>query len=81
MDITNGELLLEDRPIERLINENFVFPDLNRNNELAVWSLLLMTGYLKTTSYQETDQGPLCQLAIPNRMAIAFKFCSIVKQI
>jgi PD-(D/E)XK nuclease superfamily len=61
------ESLLEDRPIERLINENFVFPDLDRNNESAVWSLLLMTGYLKTISYQETDQGTLCQLAIPNR--------------
>jgi len=61
------ELLLESRSVERLINENFVFSDLSRNNELAVWSLLLMTGYLKTISYQETDQGPLCQLAIPNR--------------
>ncbi|OGO91946.1 MAG: hypothetical protein A3F10_02440 [Coxiella sp. RIFCSPHIGHO2_12_FULL_42_15] len=61
------ELLLEGRSIERLINENFVFPDLEKDNESAVWSLLLMTGYLTISSYQRTDQGPLCQLAIPNR--------------
>src|SRR3990167_2841581 len=61
------ELLLEGDSIERLIDENFVYPDLVKNNESAVWSLLLMTGYLKVISYQDTDQGSLCQLAIPNR--------------
>lgn len=61
------KLLLEGSSIERLIDENFVFSDLLKNNESAVWNLLLMTGYLKIISYQDTDQGSLCQLAIPNR--------------
>ena len=61
------ELLLEGDSIERLIDENFVYPDLVKNNESAVWSLLLMTGYLKVISYQDTDQGASCQLSIPNR--------------
>lgn len=61
------ELLLEGSSIERLIDENFVFSDLLKKNESAIWNLLLMTGYLKTISYQDTDQGSLCQLAIPNR--------------
>lgn len=61
------ELLLEGNSIERLIDENFVYPDLMKNNESAVWSLLLMTGYLKIDSCQKTDQGTLCHLRIPNR--------------
>lgn len=61
------ELLLHGGSIERIIDENFVFPDLKKHNEPAVWSLLLMAGYLKIISYQDTSQGPLCQLAIPNQ--------------
>lgn len=61
------ELLLSGRIVERIIDENFVFPDLKKNNESAVWTLLLMAGYLKVVSYDDTDQGPLCHLAIPNQ--------------
>ena len=61
------EVLLRGEKIERVINENFVFPDLDKNQESAAWSFLLNTGYLKIVSYQETDQGSLCQLSIPNQ--------------
>ena len=61
------ELLLEGNAIERLIDENFVYSDLVKNNESAVWNLLCMTGYLKIDTFQGTDQGVLCQLRIPNR--------------
>lgn len=61
------ELLLEGDSVERLIDENFVYSDLAKNNESAVWSLLLMTGYLKIDSSQERDQGTMCFLKIPNR--------------
>lgn len=61
------ELLLSGGSIERIIDENFVFPDLKKHNEPAVWSLLLMAGYLKIISYRDTSQGSLCQLAIPNQ--------------
>lgn len=73
------ELLLEGNSIERLIDENFVYPDLMKNNESAVWSLLLMTGYLKINSCQKTDQGTLCHLKIPNR-EIRNLYRSIIEQ-
>jgi len=60
------EKLLQGRTVEKLIDENFVFGDLNKN-ENAVWSLLLMAGYLKVTAQQRTNQGLLCELAIPNQ--------------
>jgi Predicted AAA-ATPase/PD-(D/E)XK nuclease superfamily len=60
------ELLLEGKVVEKFIDENFVFPEL-KANEGAIWSLLLMTGYLKVVSSQETLQGTLCQLEIPNQ--------------
>lgn len=60
------ELLLEGKSVEFIIDENFSFPDLDKQNEMAVWCLLLMTGYLKVVSRQDTIRGPLCKLAIPN---------------
>ena len=60
------ELLLEGKVVEKFIDENFVFPEL-QVNQAAVWSLLLMAGYLKVVSSQETLQGTLCQLQIPNQ--------------
>lgn len=61
------ETLLRGEKIEQVINENFVFSDLDKNRESAAWSFLLNTGYLKIVSDQETDQGSLCQLSIPNQ--------------
>lgn len=60
------ELLLEGKVVEQFVDENFVFTEL-KDNEAAVWSLLLMTGYLKVVASQETLQGTLCQLQIPNQ--------------
>lgn len=60
------ERLLQGESVEKFIDENMVFGDLKKN-ESAIWGLLLMTGYLKVISQQETDQGLFCQLAIPNR--------------
>ncbi|MDF3054838.1 MAG: Protein of unknown function (DUF1703)/Predicted AAA-ATPase [Gammaproteobacteria bacterium] len=60
------ELLLKDKSVECPIDENTVFGDLEKN-ESAVWSLLLMAGYLKVTSQYRTEQGLQCTLAIPNQ--------------
>jgi len=60
------EILLQDNPIEKLITENFVFTYLTENESL-VWSLLLMSGYLKITSSTQMELGQLCKLAIPNK--------------
>lgn len=61
------EMLLQGIPVERLVDENFVFADLQKNRDSAIWSLLLMTGYLTVREYEETNRGSLCQLAIPNQ--------------
>jgi hypothetical protein len=60
------ELLLQKKPIEKIIDENFVFDDMVKD-ESAAWSLLLMAGYLKVTDSLQTDQGLRCVLEIPNR--------------
>ena len=59
-------MLLQNKPIKCSIDENTVFGDLQKN-ERAIWSLLLMAGYLKVTSQHRTEQGLQCTLAIPNR--------------
>ncbi|MBL8677261.1 MAG: AAA family ATPase, partial [Alphaproteobacteria bacterium] len=61
------ETLLHGLSLEQIVDENFVFPDLNKNRELAIWSLLLMTGYLTVRAYEDTNRGPLCQLSVPNQ--------------
>jgi hypothetical protein len=60
------EWLLQDQPVEQLVDENTVFGDLE-TNELAAWSLLLMAGYLKVLSQHRTEQGLWCRLEIPNK--------------
>jgi hypothetical protein len=60
------EKLLQGQAIERIINESIIFDQLE-NSEGALWTLLLMAGYLKVASLQETGQGPLCLLEIPNK--------------
>ena len=60
------ELLLQGKSVEKLIDENIVFGDL-QTNESAVWSLLLMTGYLKVVSKRSTEQGVWYSLEIPNQ--------------
>lgn len=60
------EKLLKGESIERLINENLIFEQLEQS-EAALWTLLLMAGYLKVAALEETGQGALCHLEIPNR--------------
>jgi hypothetical protein len=60
------ELLLQDKPLEGLIDENTVFGYLEKNQS-AIWSLFFMTGYLKVISQSATEQGLWCVLAIPNQ--------------
>ncbi|MBS0350793.1 MAG: AAA family ATPase [Proteobacteria bacterium] len=62
---TQFEDLLAGKPLEKLIDENVVFGDLNKN-ESAAWSLLLMAGYLRVTAKRSTELGIYCLLDIPN---------------
>ena len=60
------ELLLQDKTIEEIIDENMMFGDLKNNNE-AIWSLLLMSGYLQAIASTINQQGQtICTCAIPN---------------
>jgi hypothetical protein len=62
---TDFEILLQDRSVEKFINENMVFGDLLQN-ETAAWSLLLMAGYLNVIADKKTNLGILATLEIPN---------------
>lgn len=63
---TEFEKLMCGGSVEKLIDENMVFQFL-KNNVSSLWSLLLMSGYLKPISIQQTDQGTFAELAVPNR--------------
>ena len=60
------ELLIQKIPIQNTLSEHVTFGDLQANED-AVWSLLLAAGYLKVTSSEYTEQGPIYTLAIPNK--------------
>ena len=60
------EGLVAGECIEKLIDEQLAFQYLN-NNPDALWSLLLMAGYLKPVDLRKTDQGVFAKLSIPNR--------------
>ena len=69
------ELLLQDKTLEEIIDEDMVFGDLKNNNE-AIWSLLLISGYLKAISSTINQQGQtviyrkLCASIISNDKCI-----------
>lgn len=53
--------------IKEIIDEHIVFQDLEKNQG-SIWSLLLMTGYLKAiTVNMNMDGDEECELAIPNK--------------
>ena len=58
--------LLKNQQLEKVINENMVFPDLE-NNEAALWTLLLMTGYLKASATKIEHGNTVCLLEVPNK--------------
>lgn len=61
------EKLIKGESVEKVIDENVVFADLDRNPD-AVWSFLLFTGYLKLVNRKRPeDEGWLCELKIPNK--------------
>jgi hypothetical protein len=72
------ELLLQDKAIVKIIDENMVFGDL-RNNSQAAWSLLMMSGYLKAVSATFNERGNLiCECSIPN-WEIRALYCNIIE--
>jgi hypothetical protein len=67
-DIINEKLqeLLLGKTIETIINTNIVYPNLKTNKD-AIFSFLLLTGYLKIVNTKLTTTGKnKCLLSIPN---------------
>ncbi len=65
------ERLMSGQPIRELIDEHVTFDQLE-TNQTAVWTLLLMSGYLKATDIELEDQYLSCALHIPNQEVLAF---------
>ena len=63
---TQVEMLMQSETTEQLIDENMVFADLVKNPS-AIWSLLLMSGYLTATNCENAWLGTTCQLRTPNQ--------------
>jgi len=61
----NLALLLADKPIEALIDENMVFGDVEKDNN-ALWNLLLFSGYLKAVTCESFRSRMQCSLTPPN---------------
>lgn len=66
--ISEGKLekLVTGNTIREIIDEHIVFKDIDKN-KAAIWSLFVMSGYLKILSITNAEYGKLCELAIPNK--------------
>ena len=59
--------LIKGHSIKEIIDEHIVFKDLEKNQG-SIWSLFLMTGYLKAITVNRNAYGyEECELAIPNK--------------
>jgi len=75
---TQVDALLKGEVVIQEIDENMVFGNL-KTNELAVWSLLLMSGYLKIVQVFVDDMGnKLCHCAIPN-WEVKTMYCKMIE--
>ena len=60
------ELLIKDESIERKIDENIVFADVDKKST-SLWSFLLLSGYLRASNSQRRGARLYCDLEIPNQ--------------
>lgn len=60
------EELIENKTIEKVIDDNIVMGEIEGSSE-SVWSFLLMTGYLKAVKKKNVDGILYCTLEIPNK--------------
>jgi len=60
------ELLIQGKTVTKVINENVVFPELEKSTAM-IWNFLLFTGYLTFKDYrQDSDENWIADLTIPN---------------
>ncbi len=60
------ETLLRGETLKKEINEQLIYDELDED-ETAIWSLLLASGYLKVVSQKDDLDGPLYELALTNK--------------
>ena len=70
------EQLIQKKIISRIINENFVFPELATDNDL-VWNLLFHSGYLTAHNIRRESDGRYADFLIPNEEVLDFFKASI----
>jgi hypothetical protein len=75
---TSIESLIAGHTVREYVDEHVIFSDI-KNNPGALWSLLLMSGYLKYTSYEDQDRGYICDLCLPNNEIESF-YISVIRE-
>ena len=60
------EILLQNKTILENLDEHIVYKNIN-HNRAAVWTLLVMTGYLKVVSLPHIEGSHKYELALPNK--------------
>jgi hypothetical protein len=60
------ELLLQNKTILENLDEHIVYKNINENRA-AIWTLLVMTGYLKVVSSPTVEGSNKYELALPNK--------------
>lgn len=73
------EGLLEGISLRKQIDEAFVFPGIE-HNEIAIWSLLLYSGYLTYNNMELIKGSIYCDLSIPNE-EVKILFNNFMKEI
>ncbi len=59
--------LLQDKPLQATVDTDIIYPEIERSED-ALYSFLLMTGYLKVGGVEAyIGDVPLCNLLIPNK--------------
>lgn len=59
------ELLMQGKSVTKVINENVVFNELEKNTAM-IWNFLLFTGYLTYKNYRQEKNVWIADLIIPN---------------
>jgi uncharacterized membrane protein len=60
------EILLQGQTVLENLDDHVVYQNINENRA-AIWTLLVMTGYLKVVSYPTVAGSNKYELALPNK--------------
>ena len=72
----NMQELIEGKSIDKHINDNIVFADIDKKLD-TLWSFLLFSGYLTYSNKRIVRNHVFCELSIPNR-EVAYVFEDII---